>query len=166
MGISVFDEEKIRGAIFEEKNIKKQKKACKKIYRKQMKYARQRAERGFSDEDLWDINEWFLTLIPKMLKKYKKKRHGSPGCLGENYTNDEEFTEKYGLFGEKLQTEEERKKNKKSGCQTAHFMSELPEYQEIDKKYSDYEKKLEDYREQCYRKAMKLFTKWLPYLWD
>lgn len=158
MGISVFDEEPLRWAIFEEKNIKKQKKTCKKIYRQQMKYARQRAERGFSDEDLWNIDDWFLTLIPEMLEKYKKKRHGSPSCLGKEYTNDEgflvndtcheewdkildemihlfrecrektcsrknpyedeyskaseEFTEKYGLLGKKLRTEEEKREIK------------------------------------------------------
>lgn len=177
-----------------------------------MEMAKQRVTQGFCDRDLWDIGGWFLCLMPVMLQRYKDTRHGSPGCLGENYTdtdgivkNDtchaewdkildemiflfreaveetcsrknpydgehiqqfQEFEARFGMLGEGLQTEEERAEQDRSGNITAHFMSELPEYQEIDKKYTTAEKELSEYREQCRVKAMELFTKWMPHLWD
>lgn len=177
-----------------------------------MEMAKQRVTQGFCDRDLWNIGAWFLGLMPVMLQRYKAARHGSPSCLGENYTDTDgilkndtchaewdkildemiflfheaseetcsrknpydeehtrqfsEFHERFGLFGEKLQTEEERAEHERTGNTTAHFMSELPEYQEIDEKYRTAEKELEEYREQCRVKAMELFTKWMPHLWD
>ena len=74
--------------------------------------------------------------------------------------------QRIGMLGEKLQTKEELAEHGQTGCITAHFMSELPEYQEIDEKYKTAEKELEEYREQCRIKAMELFTKWMPHLWD
>lgn len=76
-----------------------------------------------------------------------------------------EFNERFGMFGERLQTEEELARHGRTGCSTVHFMRELPEYQEIDEKYEAAEKELEEYREQCRVKAMELFTKWMPHLW-
>ena len=43
----------------------------------------------------------------------------------------DEFFDKYGFFGEGLETEEEKEKAKKTGSMRVHFMSELPEYEEI-----------------------------------
>lgn len=77
-----------------------------------------------------------------------------------------EFDERFGMFGEKLQTEEELARHEQTGGIIAHFMGELPEYQEIDEKYKAAEKELEEYREQCRVRAMELFTKWMPHLWD
>lgn len=177
-----------------------------------MEMAKQRATQGFCDRDLWDIGAWFLGLMPVMLQRYKETRHGSPVCLGEDYTDadgilrndachaewdkildemiflfrealeetcsrknpyaDEhtrqfsEFEERFGMLGEKLQTEEELARHARTGDTTVHFMSELSEYQEIDEKYKAAEKELEEYREQCRMKAMELFTEWMPHLWD
>ena len=77
-----------------------------------------------------------------------------------------EFEERFGMFGKRLQTEEELAEQEQTGGITAHFMSELPEYKGIDEKYKAAEKELEEYREQCRIKAMELFTKWMPHLWD
>lgn len=52
----------------------------------------------------------------------------------------EEFSDKYGMLGEKLQTQEELERNRKCGGGTVHFMDELPEYKEISEKYLDEEK--------------------------
>lgn len=177
-----------------------------------MEMAKQRVTQGFCDRDLWDIGRWFLDLMPVMLQRYKETRHGSPGCLGENYTDTDgilkndtchaewdkildemiflfresveetcsrknpyydehirqfcEFEERFGMLGEGLQTEEERKKQERTGNTTAHFMRELPEYREIDEKYTAAKEELTEYREQCREKAMELFTKWMPHLWD
>ena len=42
-------------------------------------FAKQRAERGFSDKDVWGMSYWFLETVPQMLKQLKKERHGYPG---------------------------------------------------------------------------------------
>lgn len=205
MGISVFGEEPFTVRI--EKNT-----ANKEMADEQLKYARQRIERGYSEQDVLDINHWFLTLIPEMLEEYKKNRNGSPGCLGENYTdskgclvNDkchkewdkilermiflfresqeetcskqneyqeehlkafQAFEKEYGLLGEKLATPIEKEKNKRLHVTTVHFMSEVSQYSEIDRKYKERDNELAQYREDCRKEAMTLFSEWLPCLWD
>lgn len=47
----------------------------------------------------------------------------------------EEFTEKYGILGDKLRTEAELENDKKFRVRTGHFMDELPQYKEISEKY-------------------------------
>ena len=68
-----------------------------------------------------------------------------------------EFTDKYGLLGEKLQTEEELKeKRKRGGGCTMHFMDEIPEYKDIWEKYNVEELELDAYRLGCKNEAMNL----------
>lgn len=55
-------------------------------------YAKQRAERGYSDRDLWDIDCWFISTMRPMLIQFKETRTGSPAYLGKNYTNEKGFT--------------------------------------------------------------------------
>lgn len=184
---------------------------CKRFFR-DLKNCRQRISRGYCDEDLFSIQDWFLSVVPAMLQQYKDTRHGSPGVLGENYTNKDgiavndtchaewdailekmiflfreaneetcqrknpyedehmrifaEFTAKYGILGEKLETEEEKAFAAKTGGHTAHFASELPEYAEAEEKYMAAERELEEYREQCKDEAFELFSKWFYHLWD
>ncbi len=178
------------------------------LFLRDLKCCGQRIRKGYCYKDLWDIGDWFLKLMPDMLQEYKENRSGSPGCLGEDYTNAEgilcndtchkewdkileqmiflfreadeatcikknpledesnriyeEFREKYGLLGEKLQTEEE----KASACSTMHFPSELPEYAQTMEQYHMENRKLEAYRDQCKDEAFTLFSKWFRALWD
>lgn len=79
----------------------------------------------------------------------------------------EEFIEKYGLFGEKLQTEEELKENRKrGGGGIMHFMREVLEYKELDDKYSEEEKRLEEYRNRSKDEAMDMLKEYFFSLWD
>ncbi len=179
---------------------------------KDLKYCRQRIVRGYCDGDLFSIHGWFLDIVPAMLEQYKQTRHGSPGILGENYTDErgilvndtcheewdeilariiflfheadettcqrknpyedehirilEEFDQKYGLFGEGLETPEEKEENKETGAHMIHFPSELPEYADIEEKYRAEDENLKEYREQCKDEAFKLFSKWFFHLWD
>lgn len=172
-------------------------------------YSWQRITKGYCDKDLWNIDGWFMDLMPDMLEQFKKTKHGSPGILGTEYTNEDgilcndechaewdkileqmiflfremnedtcqkknmyeadhdrvldEFWEKYGLFGEGLQTPEE--KNDKTGSRI-HFPDELPEYKDIENNYFKEETKLKQYREQCKDQAFELFSKWFYQLWD
>ena len=48
----------------------------------------QRATRGYSDYDKWNMYSFLQNLIPEMLQDMRDNRHGSPSYLGENYAND------------------------------------------------------------------------------
>lgn len=94
-------------------------------------------------------------------------------CSKKNPYEDEymkafsEFKEKYGLFGEKLQTEVELEENKKrGGGGTIHFMDEVPEYKEISEKHRAEDEKLEKYREECKDEAIDMLKKYFFSLWD
>ena len=85
----------------------------------------------------------------------------------EAYTKAmKEFTEKYGFFGEKLETEEEKKKMKKFRRAPGTFLSEIPEYAAIDKLYHDEEKRIDEYREKCKDEVFDLMKKYFFSLWD
>ena len=177
------------------------------------RWSRQRIVRGYSDSDVWNMHGYLQILIPDMLHNLKDNRHGSPGFLGENYTNDKgilvndtchtewdkilarmiflwketsedtcskqnpyedeytkafsEFKDKYGMLGEKLQTEEELEENRKrGGGRTAHFMDELPEYKEISDNYHKEASNLEQYRCECKDEAMDMLSEYFFELWD
>ena len=203
----LFDRESYHWAWHDEKV-----KGFLKRFGRDIKCCRQRISRGYCDDDLFSIYDWFFAVVPDMLEQYKNHRRGSPGVLGENYTNEkgilvndtchaewdeiltemirlfheadeitcqkknsheeefhriyDEFSEKYGHFGEKLQTEEERKENAKSGSITWYSPKELPEYQEAMEQYDAEEAELKKYREQCKDEAFALFAKWFYHLWD
>ena len=52
-----------------------------------MKYSWQRITKGYCDKDLWNIDGWFMDIMPNMLRQFKENRHGSPGVLGTDYVN-------------------------------------------------------------------------------
>lgn len=178
-----------------------------------LRWSKQRIVRGYSDSDIWNMFGYLQILLPDMLQNLKDNRNGSPGFLGENYTNDEgilvndtchaewdkildrmiflwketdedtcsrknpyeeeymeafrEFTDKYGILGKELQTEEEVEENRKrGGGGTVHFMHELPEYKEISDKYREQERRLEQYRNECKDEAMDMLKKYFFALWD
>ena len=54
-----------------------------------LKWSGQRINRGYADCDVWDMYSYLQTIIPDMLQNLKDNRMGSPGHLGENYTNED-----------------------------------------------------------------------------
>ena len=94
-------------------------------------------------------------------------------CSKKNPYEDEymkaldEFTEQYGILGEKLQTPEELEANRKrGGGGTVHFMREIPKYAEISEKHMAEEIKLEQYRRECKDEVMDLMKEYFFSLWD
>ena len=59
-----------------------------KHFFKCIKWSKQRAKRGFADSDVWSMCTYLEELMPAMLQHLKDNRMGSPGCLGENYTDE------------------------------------------------------------------------------
>ena len=78
----------------------------------------------------------------------------------------EEFTTKYGMFGEKLKTEEEIAREKREHTHRLYMMSDVPEYAEISEKWLAAEGELREYRDRCLKQGMVLMTKYFWNLWD
>ncbi|MCB7319912.1 helix-turn-helix domain-containing protein [Lacrimispora sp. 210928-DFI.3.58] len=110
--------------------------------------------------------EW-NRILTEMLRLFREADEHT--CQKKNPYGEEhsamwsEFSERFGLIGEKLRTEEEKKDPR---WIRAHFPSEIPEYQELDRLYWEEEKKLETYRDECKDKAFEMFSKWFWHLWD
>ena len=77
-----------------------------------------------------------------------------------------DFSAKYGDFGEKLKTEEQKEREEKEGLHTLYMLGDVPEYKEIDELYYKESKAIEEYRNDCKDKALELFSKWFWNLWD
>ena len=191
-----------------------------------IKWAWQRATKGYCDLDAYGVGDWFLNTLPDMLESIKNNRVSFPSVLLEEgmehyglksmdeynaaseelrdkvdaYGNEkwgeilsemlfllreanedtcskanpyeeeyhrvsEDFCKKYGEWGEKLLTEEEKETAKKSGSHPIYLPSHLPEYKEIIELYLEEERKISDYQAQCKDKAIEMFSKWFYSLW-
>jgi hypothetical protein len=79
------------------------------------------------------------------------------------------FEKKYGFWGEKLYTEEDKKK-KEEGIYNMYTPEDDPihgeEYQKIINQHSEYEGKIADYMERCKEEFFLLFCKYFRHLWD
>lgn len=94
---------------------------------------------------------------------------GLPGFREEAPEHDlarEEFTEKYGMFGEMLKTEEEIAREKRKHTHRLYTMSDVPEYVEISEKWLAAENELREYRDRCLKQGMELMMKYFRNLWD
>ena len=56
----------------------------------------QRAKRGFSNRDVWNLYDWFLEIMPRMLKNFRRSHHGYPCSLfpSEEAWRDDKESEK------------------------------------------------------------------------
>ena len=134
----------------------------------------QKAAETYENEDGILVNdtchgEWDM-ILDRMVFLFRKADESS--CQKKNPYEDEhmkmleEFAQKYGHFGEMLETAEEKEERMKTGAHVVHFPSEIPEYVDVDERYYAEEKKLEEYRNQCKEEAFQLFSEWFFHLWD
>lgn len=120
--------------------------------------------------DYVSCHEEWDQILDKMIFLWRESSEDT--CSRKNEYEDEhlkafcEFSDKYGVFGSKLQTREELEREQDRGYSTVHFMSELPEYKEIDQKYREREEELEIYRKNCMEKAMDMIKEYYYDLWD
>lgn len=178
-----------------------------------LKWAWQRATKGYCELDTYGVSDWFLNTLSEMCEYINENRYCYPSALfdeamahyglksmddfygatekikskiekyGEEkwgevlsrlafllreanedtcskvnpYEDEyhralEEFREKYGEWGEKLLTKEEKAASKKSGRH--------PEYTEICELYFNEEHNLNAYREKCAKDALEIFSEW------
>lgn len=162
-----------------------------KLMLRNIKYSIQRVTKGYCDKDLWNIDCWFMNLMPDMLQQFKDTKHGNPDGLDVEWDNIlermifllremneetcrrknpyqaehenvmDEFEEKYGIFGEKLEADKKAELRR-----VLHFPHELQEYKDVEEKYYAEERALVQYRVACKNQALELFSKWFYDLWD
>lgn len=191
-----------------------------------IKWAWQRATKGYCDLDTYGVGDWFLNTLPDMLESIKNNRVSFPSVLLEEgmeyyglksvdeynaaseelrdkvdaygdekwgeilsemifllreanedtcskanpyekeyHRVSEEFREKYGEWGEKLLTKEEKENAKKSGSNPVYLPAHLSEYKEISELYFNEEHKISEYQAQRKDKALEMFSKWFYSLW-
>lgn len=113
--------------------------------------------------------EW-NKILDRMIFLWREAKEET--CSMKNPYEDEymkafvEFKEKYGMFGEKLQTEAEQERMHKTGARRCHFMDEVQEYKEIYDKHHEEDLRLEKYREQSKNEALDMLKEYFYYLWD
>lgn len=72
-------------------------------FQKHIKWPIQRAKKGYSDCDLWNIKDWFMENISKMLIELSTRNMGYPGTT--DYPTDKLWREdlkKYGLMAREI----------------------------------------------------------------
>lgn len=113
--------------------------------------------------------EW-NQILDRMIFLWKEQDAAT--CTRQNPYEEEynqafkDFFDKYGIGGEKLRTEAEKERDRKSGSRTHHSMCELSEYKEIWEKYFDEERRIEQYRNECKDEAFDLMKEHFYALWD
>ena len=110
-----------------------------KQFFRNIKYAWQRATRGFADPDWWEFDSYLSQTISGCLKEFDKKRHGFPSEL-------------YFQLGE----EEANKKWSEILLKIAENMDQYEEAKAENKKES----------ERLWNDAFDLLKKWHENMWD
>lgn len=151
----------------------------KNILRK-IKWAYQRAKRGYSDYDSWDIDNWFFTIAPEILNTYLKDLHSWPGEGKYKNINSEEdwikeITKLRDLFYEcNIETCSE---TNPYDSKIDGLLDRYDKLSVIDNNLSEEDKDLwnnyckrsleiDDYIFKNKTKALKLFAKYIHDLWD
>lgn len=65
---------------------------CREEEKYQLQMERQRAKRGYADVDEWNMDIWFVEVVSKMLKGYRKHHNGYPSkfLLAPHPTEEED----------------------------------------------------------------------------
>lgn len=149
-----------------------------------MRFARQRARKGYAAIDWWNMDNWFLEIIPNMLDELADRRCGYPGneefdtpekwsTYLHNLANDlrmctedacDKLNEYYKDFLDSFDTRRFSEEDE-NGNLRVKFQN-TPEGEEIAKKYFDRCKEIRDEQETILEEAMLRLAHVLPMLWD
>lgn len=153
----------------------------------------QRANKGYCFRDLWNVDLWFIEIMPQMLQEYKNNKHGYPSELEseEEWDNildqmishfkeaNSETTTFVNLYEEEFcekvlpiwmsQFKNPEKDPDVKDCYILKSVSEMDiseELKELYAKYHDAENKKRQFIEDNKKKALELFVKYFDNLWD
>lgn len=121
-------------------------------------------------KDVDEQDKAYVKLLDRMI--FLLKESDEETCQKKNPYDDEywkaydEFNEKYGRWGCKLQTEDEKKELADKGVQRLYTPHDVPEYTDLAQKHFKADIELEKYRKSCLCEFMDLFKKYYYCLWD
>lgn len=110
----------------------------------------QRGRRGWTVEDTWDIDGWFVTVMPAMLDHLRKHSHGWPG---EPMT-PEEWSGDGGVLDQMAQ-----------GFRAHHALMEMTYIGDEPYSVEKHAPMAAELQAKA-DAAMALFARWFPHLWD
>ena len=138
----------------------------------------QRIRKGYCFRDAWDIDMWFLTVIPEMLKDLRSDPYlGFPAhdFAGLHYSDDadrkimekawERELHRMEMLFREANPETCRRKNPYEEEYYA-AVDLMPESNPACDKYFDYENRLARYRKRCLREGLRLFCLYFNDLWS
>lgn len=117
-----------------------------------LKMRKERAKKGYCKEDIWNINDWFLNIIPRILKDFNESRNGYPCNL-----SDEEWDN---IIKRMIFCFEEA--NEDTCSQTNEIEFEIEDYE----KWLKREAEIDKYRNDMKNEGLELFSKYFWNLWD
>lgn len=136
-----------------------------------IKCAWQRANKGYCFRDVWDIDHWFLNIVPEMLDEYIKVHNGYPPD-----TTDEQWVETINKMAKcfrnanKFTTEFVNPYEKEYlSTLTMDFDKgtlECSASEELDKNYHKAVAEKEIFMQKSLDEGMELFHKYFRSLWD
>ena len=86
---------------------------------------RQREKRGYSDTDVWNMNDWFIGTVTPMLKQFRKRHNGIPGSFLKSYTPTPEEREDELLAKDWTDLEESIARRKEWMCRQILFEGKI-----------------------------------------
>lgn len=154
--------------------MKKNKENFLNVYSKNYKVgqnkrcARQRARKGFCYRDIWEIDSWFLQIMPRMLEKFKSNHISFPIWTLEEYydKNSDDILISKDDFCKHLYYFENKKLYEIADKWCRNRWKEILErmiflFDESTNDDNDYE-----YQEKCRKEGLELFVKYFDNLWD
>lgn len=128
--------------------------------KREEKYAKQRASKGYCDRDVWSIDWWMHDLMPKMLRELANNMHGWQPRLGYTYCSKTKSI---------IKTKKEItfKEHQKVILKLADMIDKMIIEDATDKNWNNRKLGyLGGYNEKLKDKAMKIFSDILFSLWD
>lgn len=130
-----------------------------------LKYCIQRIRRGYCDGDLWEIDSWFLSLMPAMLRHFDKVRIGYPNILRNEYI-EKQISDKNIDYDDYLCNHSigiEEVCNKEWSMILNKMADNFEKLNDLEFKWR---RKYNDEREKLKTETFQMFAKWLYCLWD
>lgn len=124
---------------------------------------------SYGDDENKCKEEWHK-ILDRMIYLWRESAEDT--CSEENKYEDEfdkklaEFEQKYGAYGKKLMTEDDRQCAKQGKGIRVYTLNAVPEYRDFCKKYADESKRIDAYRERCKDEAFDMLKEYFFCLWD
>lgn len=146
-------------------------------YGRDLKCAWERARKGYCFRDLWNIDLWFIQLMPQMLQEFKKNMHGYPTCFETSEEWEKVLDNMIFCFNEANEETCSLQNEYDYNCDfdfipTENNFSELSiiypteKDEQNSKLYYEKECELEKYREEKLHEGLQLFAKYFHNLWN